>query len=517
MKAVIYARFSSDRQREESIEGQIRECREYAERKGINIVGEYIDRALSASKDTEKRTDFLRMIADSAKGGFEIVLVWKLDRFARSRYDSSLYKSILKRNGVRVVSATEAISESPEGIILEALLEGMAEYYSAELSVKVKRGIKENALKGRFPGGYVPYGYAVGPDRKLIINEDEAEVVRYMFQSSIEGLTVPDLVDELKKKGVTTHRGKPFSLNNVYTILKNRKYTGEYNYCDVVIPDGIPAIISEELFENTQRKKVKNRKEKRSFRANERYILSGKVFCGDCGTKMVGESGWNRYGRTRKYYRCVKSKKREGCSRPGIRKHWLEDFVIERTVKVLMDDAFLKRLIDKVYDLQEDKSPEIELLSQKLDQIEKSLSNIVKAIEKGIDTEDIKKRFDELQAEKKTIESNILRAQQRNKRLSKEEITDYVYSFKYLDPKNEIQRIKLIGTFINSIYVYADRIIIAFNYKQDADVVMLDDIKEHDLDSPDICKNLSRDIIFRDKGFGVMVPIQYSPLSNRGE
>ena len=146
MKAVIYARFSSDRQREESIEGQIRECTEYAQRQGITIINTYVDRAKSASKDTEKRENFLRMVRDSNKHLFDIILVWKLDRFARSRYDSAHYKNLLKKNGVKVVSATENITDGPEGIILESMLEGMAEYYSAELSEKIHRGQKENAL-----------------------------------------------------------------------------------------------------------------------------------------------------------------------------------------------------------------------------------------------------------------------------------------------------------------------------------------------------------------------------------
>ena len=161
MKAVIYARFSSDRQREESIEGQIRECTEYAQRQGITIVGEYIDRAKSAAKDIDKRENFLRMIRDSNKHLFGIVLVWKLDRFSRSRYDSAHYKAALKKNGVKVVSATEHIAEGPEGIILESMLEGMAEYYSAELSEKIHRGQRENALKGKNNGGGVPLGLSL--------------------------------------------------------------------------------------------------------------------------------------------------------------------------------------------------------------------------------------------------------------------------------------------------------------------------------------------------------------------
>ena len=147
MTGVIYARYSSDNQREESIEGQIRENTAFAEKNGIVIVGHYIDRAVSAK--TDNRPEFQRMICDSAKKTFDVVIVWKLDRFSRNRYDSAKYKAALKKNNVRVVSATEAISEGAEGIILESVLEGMAEYYSADLAEKVTRGLTENAWKCR--------------------------------------------------------------------------------------------------------------------------------------------------------------------------------------------------------------------------------------------------------------------------------------------------------------------------------------------------------------------------------
>ena len=151
MNGVIYARYSSDNQREESIEGQLRECKEYAEKNGILIVGTYIDRAFSAK--TDHRPQFQQMIRDSKKGLFDTILGWKLDRFSRNRYDSAYYKRILKNNKVQIISVTEPISSTPEGIMLESLLEGMAEYYSAELGEKVSRGLKENALKARFNGG----------------------------------------------------------------------------------------------------------------------------------------------------------------------------------------------------------------------------------------------------------------------------------------------------------------------------------------------------------------------------
>ena len=156
MKAVIYARYSSDNQTEASIEGQLRECMEFAERAEIDVVGNYIDRALTAK--TDNRPEFQRMIKDSYKHAFDCIIVWKLDRFARNRYDSAHYKSLLKKNGVKVISAKESIGEGSEGILLESVLEGMAEYYSVDLAEKVSRGMTENALKAKFNGGSVPFG-----------------------------------------------------------------------------------------------------------------------------------------------------------------------------------------------------------------------------------------------------------------------------------------------------------------------------------------------------------------------
>ena len=190
MKAVIYARFSSDKQNEASIEGQLRECMDYAERTGITVIENYIDRALSAR--TDNRPEFRRMIKDSVKGCFDVVLVWKLDRFSRDRYDSAHYKHILKKNGVKVISAKENISEGPEGIILESMLEGMAEYYSAELSVKIKRGLTENALKAKVNGGQNPYGYYVDEQQKLSIDEKAAPIVVDVFTMYAEGKTIKE-------------------------------------------------------------------------------------------------------------------------------------------------------------------------------------------------------------------------------------------------------------------------------------------------------------------------------------
>ncbi len=289
MRAVIYARYSCDNQREESIEGQLRECREFAVRKGYTLVGSYIDRAVSAK--TDNRPEFQRMVKESSGGLFDMVIVWKLDRFARNRYDSAHYKAVLRKNGVKVISATEAISEGAEGIILESVLEGYAEYYSAELSEKVIRGMTENALKCQYNGGYVPIGYKIDESRHYQIDELVAPLVKEAFLMYVNGKQIKDIVEFMNEKGVVTSRKKPVTKTTISTVLQNRKYIGEYQYRDVVIPNGVPSIIAKEVFDMAKARLAKNRYGPAAMKAVIKYILSTKNVLNECGAFKIGESG----------------------------------------------------------------------------------------------------------------------------------------------------------------------------------------------------------------------------------
>lgn len=243
MTGVIYARYSSNNQREKSIEGQLRECKAFAEKNDIIILSTYIDRALSAK--TDNRPEFQRMIKDSNKSLFDVIIVWKLDRFARNRYDSAHYKAQLRKNGVKAVSATETISKGSEGILLESMLEGMAEYYSAELAKKVVRGMTENALKCKFNGGTLPVGYIVDSEQYFQIDTVTSPAVLEAFKMYDKGATMKEVTDSLNNKGIRTKSNKPMSINSVTRMLHNRRYMGEYKYRDIVEPNGIPAIIPE--------------------------------------------------------------------------------------------------------------------------------------------------------------------------------------------------------------------------------------------------------------------------------
>ena len=479
MKAVIYARFSSDRQREESIEGQLRECKEYAERNGITVLGSYVDRALSAK--TDNRPDFQRMIKDSAKGLFDVVLVWKLDRFARNRYDSAHYKSILKKNGVKVVSAKEAIAEDSTGILLESLLEGYAEFYSVELSEKIHRGQKENALKGLNNGGGIPLGYVLGNDQRLQVDPLTAPLVVEIFTRYAEGETVRAIVESLNERGLQTRKKKPFSMNSFNRILKNRKYIGEYQYQDVTIPGGIPAIVPQDLFDRVQAKMEKNKRAPAISKAEETYLLTTKLFCGKCGRLMVGESGTSHTGRKHYYYKCGSAKRKTGCDKKAVKKDWIEDLIIRLTMKVVFDDEALNKLADELMDFQRRENTDIPILKRQLEETAQGIDNLLNAIQQGILTASTKARLEQLEETKTQLEISMAQAELKKPLLSKKQILFWLHRFRGIDTSKPDQRQRLIDIFVNAVYVYDDKIILTFNYRDGTETITLNDIAGSDL------------------------------------
>ena len=288
MTAVIYARYSSDNQREESIEGQIRECTDYAEKNGITVIKHYIDRAFSAK--TDNRPEFQQMIKDSGKKLFDVVLVWKCDRFARNRFDSANYKMILKKNGVHLISVMEPIAEGSQGILVETLLEGMAEYYSAELSEKVIRGQTENALKGKCTGGTGTIGYKIDDDKFYHLDPLTAPLALEAFQRYDNGDKMVEIINFLNDKGVRNMLGGKMTHSSVNTMLKNRRYIGELSFRDIVVPDAIPAIVPKDLLDRVQKRLNKNMRVARQtrnicIRAGEKcssgqFLLYNVVQCG---------------------------------------------------------------------------------------------------------------------------------------------------------------------------------------------------------------------------------------------
>ena len=476
MNAVIYARYSSDNQREESIEGQLRDCREYAERNNMTIVGNYIDRALSAR--TADRPDFQRMIRDSEKRLFDVILVWKLDRFSRDRYDSAHYKHILKKNGVRVVSAKEAIADGPEGIILESMLEGMAEYYSAELAVKVRRGQRENAMKCRNNGGTLAYGYSVDKGTgALVVNPKTAPIVREIFSRYDKGELIKNIVKDLNARGLCNNFGRQFQASAMTILLKNRKYIGDYCYGDMIIPGGVPALVEKDVFERVQKRMEANKKTPGRAKAKEEYLLSGKVFCGTCGGHMVGESGKSRNGTIYYYYKCINAKHGHTCKRKAIKRDWLERAVVVETVTKVLTDEVIDRVADAIIAIQGQENPLVPAIKEQIRVCDASLKNLLKAIEAGIFTPTTKERMEELERQKEDLNISLIRAQMAQPVFTKEEIVKWISRFKYGSIHDKAYQREIIDTFLNSVYVYDDRIVFTYNFRDYAETITLDEIE----------------------------------------
>ena len=477
MKAVIYARYSSDSQREESIEGQLRECAAFAEKNGITVLRHYIDRAYSAK--TDNRPEFQNMIKDSGKRLFDIVIVWKLDRFARNRYDSARYKATLKKNGVKVVSATEIISEGAEGIILESVLEGYAEYYSADLSEKVIRGMTDNALKCKFNGGMMPIGYVIDAEQHFQIDPLTAPFVLEAFKRYDGGETISSIMNWLNEQGLTNTRGRKMTFNSVGHILHNRRYIGEFRYRDVIVPDGIPAIVPQDLFDRVQEKLAKNKKAPARHKAEDDYLLTTKLFCGYCGAYLCGESGTSRTGKVHHYYKCVSvKKKRTECHKKPVRKEWIEDLVVGETMKMVMDDKAIEAIVSMLMDLQERDNVNVPLYEQQLREAETAINNLLNAIQQGILTRSTKARLEELENRRDELENRLACEKLAKPKVSAEFMTFWLHRFRKLDVRQQSHRKMLIDTFINAIFLYDDKMVITFNYKEGTKTITFAELQE---------------------------------------
>lgn len=381
MTGIIYARYSSDNQREESIDGQIRECKEFAEKNDIRIIDTYIDRALSAK--TDNRPSFQQMIKESSNGSLIALPVTVMTR------------RILKKNGVKVISATEAISSGAESILLESMLEGYAEYYSAELAEKINRGLTENALKCKYNGGSVAFGYMIDDEQHFQINPTLAPVVLNILNDYLSGKTQKEIREELNNKGLKNANGRDFTINNISKILTNRRYIGNYINKDVVIENGIPAIVPNDGFDKVQEMIAVNKRAPSRHKAVDDYLLTTKLYCGKCKSFMVGESG-NARGRRYSYYKCVNTKRNKTCDKKAVKKDWIEDIVIYQVMKFIDDDSLVDLLVNKILSIQGKGSPMLKSLKKQLVQTDTAIENILNAIEQGIITKSTKKRLDEL-------------------------------------------------------------------------------------------------------------------------
>lgn len=473
VNAVIYARYSSHAQRDVSIEQQIKACRLFADHGGINIVDIYEDRALTGTSD--KRPAFQKMIKDSKHADWSYVIVYTLDRFARDRYDSAVYKRQLKNNNVKVLSAMENITDDPTGILLESLLEGLAEYYSKELSRKVSRGMDDNASKC-LVNGSLPLGYTRGPDGRYQIVEHEAEVVREIFQRVKAGDSLFEIKDDLNARGIKTKFGNSFKKSSFGLLLTNERYTGMYIYRDVRVPGGIPAIISKELFDEVQailyqkpncRKDPTNSTPQKRRRQGGTYLLTGKLFCGTCKSPMIGVSGKSQGAEPYYYYTCKgRRADHSSCDKKNVRRDWVEFYVAQALKETMLTENVIPILADAAIAYQETHSENhnIAALEDQLADVNRSLKNLMAALEAGIFTATTQARMQELEAQQRDLSRLLdLAKEQAAQKLTREEIIATLELFCEGDINDKTYQEALIDTFLVAAYVYDDHFRFIFN------------------------------------------------------
>ena len=470
--AVIYARYSSSGQRDESIEGQLRDCHEYARQHGLTVVGEYMDRALTGRSD--KRPDFQRMLRDSERGVFKVVICWKMDRFARNRYDSAMYKYKLKKNGVRILYAKESIPEGPEGIILESVMEGYAEYYSENLSQNVKRGYYDSALELKTLGQTV-LGLRKGPDGRFELDPATAPVVRRIFEEYAAGEAAKDIYTRLNEEGYRTSRGGLFNKNSIRRILQNEKYLGIYEYKDIRVEGAIPAIVDRELFDKCQ-VMVERHHRAPAAQRDTSFLLTAKLYCGHCGEPMTGDGGTGKSGRVYNYYIC-NGRRAHKCEKERAQKDWIEQLVIDELVKLIHSDDFVNEVADRCmeYQKREEDHSVLHSLEARQKEVEKAIQNMLAAIEAGIITPSTKTRLVELEAERAQLEKGIARELIKEPALERDQVIYFLERFRDGDVNDEMYRVFLVDTFLNAVYLYDDnKLVLVLNYTGDNNKVTLE-------------------------------------------
>lgn len=477
MKAVAYARYSSDNQRQESIDAQVRAIKYYATQYGYEIVNIYTDKAKTGR--TTDRPSFQQMIKDSASGLFNAVIVHKLDRFSRDSADTLYYERLLNQNGVELVSVNEKLDNTPEGALMKMIIAGMNEFYSKNLAREVMKGLKENAYNCKHTGGMLPLGYDVDKNKNYILNRKESEAVKLIYGMYIVGYGYSDIINELNSNGYKTKLGRQFGKNSLYEILKNEKYTGTFIYNksasrnikgtfnrhsyknekDIIkIENGIPKIIEKEIFQEVQKKMELNKRKTAQYKAKVTYLLSGLLECGECKGAMTGET--RRYrDKEYSYYVCARQKRDKTCNMKPIRKELLESAVINNINKKIFDPDSVHNICERIYESYQnsDVDEKTKELDKEVYSIDFKIGNLCKAIENGLDYEEATKRINTLKEEKNDLQYKIIELNS-VPNAEKKTVDQMVNEFMAIDVANlslENQK-KIIQSFVSKVFVYGN-------------------------------------------------------------
>ena len=473
--AIAYYRFSSHSQNDASIDQQRELAHEWADAHGFKIVQEYEDAAISGT--TDARPGFQQMLSEVAKIRPHTLIMWKTDRLGRDKYVLAMAKKKIRDAGCEIHLLAEHIpTEGPEGVLIEGLMEAMAEYYSRQLSQNIQRGMDYNAQHALY-NGHKLFGYDVDRStKKYIPDPNTAPFVQWAFREYASGKPLKTIAEEMNAQGLRTPRNAEFSVNMLNKMLKNRAYIGEYHHGDIVVAGGMPVLVDEATFDRAQRRFAEN-KRKGSQRAHgmgdaeaPRYWLTGKLYCGECGSTMQGVSGTSKTGRTYYYYYCSAQRRKE-CHLHKARKRDLEDMVLFALHNIVDDEENVTALaLDaaEYYERSHDDTAYLEALEAKRREVEKSLANLVKVIERGVVSDTVTQRLAQLEEQKSALNDAI---GTENVRVSlcedRHSIQAYFDKFLHADVNDPEIRDQVFEYFVDKVYLYDDKLVVSMWFSED--------------------------------------------------
>ena len=467
--AVIYARYSSNNQRDVSIDQQVDKCREFAERNGYRIVEVYSDAAMSGKDDN--RPKFQKMMRDAKKGGFEFVIAWKSNRIGRNMMQAMLNEEKFRAAGVRCLYVEEDFDDTAAGRFALRNMMNVNQFYIENMAEDILRGLMDNASKC-LVNTRPSYGYKKGEDGRFAINEETAPIVKEIFQKYLDGWTYIDIANDLNRRGIKTVLGNDWNKGSFHSMLRNEMYAGVYLYRDVRIDGGVPVIIERDKFEEVQRRLHSKKVPKGKKTGTAEYLLTGKLFCGHCQEPMVGISGTGRHGDVHYYYRCQgKHIKKNGCEKKNVPRDWIEKAVVQYTREFIMNDELLDQIVADYHEFMVSarKDSAVTAMQAELEQNKKATTNIIKAIENGLYDDMLSARLEELRAERKDLESSIQFERAALTEVSPSQLRFILEQFRYANiDSREVQR-DLIRIFIRAIYLYDYHLKIIYNFDQNGD------------------------------------------------
>ena len=466
---VLYGRYSSHNQKDISVEQQFEKGYELAAEYGIRIIDTYADRAVSGR--TDKRRDFQRMMTDAAKGKFRYVIAWKSNRMGRNMLEALINEARLQDLGVRVLYVEEDFDDTAAGRFAARSMMNVNQFYSENMAEDIKRGLYDNAANCMVANGHLPYGYKADETLHYAIDEPKAAVIREIFTRVSCGEAFVDIMASLNARGIKTSYGRPWGRSSFQKILSNERYRGIYIYGEVRKEGGIPRIISDELYFKVQEVITTKKNPQGRHRVNGDYLLTGKLFCGHCKSPMTGISGTSRSGNLHYYYVCQKRRTEKTCEKKNLRRDDIELQVAKAIKRRTLDDDTINWIADSVveYSQHQESASGIGLLEDQLKDTQRSIKNLMAAIEQGIITPTTKARLMELEKEQSDIDRKITMAKADVIPVNRDQLVGWLKKLQAGDVHDKKYQAELFDTFLIAVYVYdnpdgQDYMKVVFNY-----------------------------------------------------